>query len=260
MGCGGVVLATIAGKPARQMWATPSRRVTLGLAAGAAAVYPLAFYTGMDLAGVAVGNIVALGTGPLIGAALEWVFDHQRPGRRWWWALGCGVGGAGVLGLSDHSQTSAHGQLFGWGIAAAVIAGGAYGGFSYALGRLMRQGAPPLAATGAVFGGAALPLLVIALVTMPAVSSLGSALGGLAYLVAGPMVVSYLLYARGLLALPASRVLIIALIEPAVATLLAIVVVGERFGVFAGLGLVLIAFAVGLAGRADPMRKEALSA
>ena len=255
MGLGGAVLALIAGRQATALWSVRQLWPTLVLSALAVVVYPLAFYTGMDLAGVAVGNVLTLGSGPLVGAALEWLIDRRAPRLNWWWALGFGLVGAIALTLSDSSGTSADPDRFGLGVVVALVAGVAYGGFSYGLGRLMSQGATPLSATGAVFGAAALPLLVLLAFGAPVVLGAGSALWGVGYLVAGPMVASYLLYSRGLRVLPASRVLVIALVEPAVATVLAIAVVGERFGPLGGLGLVAIGVAVWLAGRSGPMRQ-----
>ena len=63
------------------------------------------------------------------------------------------------------------------------------------------------------------------------------------------MVVSYLLYTRAMRTLLSSAVLLISLVEPAVATALAVAVVGERFDLQGALGMVSIVLAVVLAGR-----------
>ncbi len=75
---------------------------------------------------------------------------------------------------------------------------------------------------------------------------------GLGYLIAGPMVMSYLLYTWAMRSLKSSAVLLISLVEPAVATLLAVWIVEERFDLQGGLGIALIALAVILAGRRSP--------
>lgn len=46
-------------------------------------IYPLAFYAAMDLAGVAIGNVVALGSGPAFAALFEWAWERRRPGGAW---------------------------------------------------------------------------------------------------------------------------------------------------------------------------------
>jgi len=58
------------------------------------------------------------------------------------------------------------------------------------------------------------------------------------------MVLSYLLYSRALRVLSSSSVMTIALTEPAVATVMAVAVVGERFHLLGAVGLLLIAVSV----------------
>ncbi len=45
-------------------------------------VYPLAFYSGMDLAGVAIGNVVALAATVLIPVYLLWLLTRPAPAPR----------------------------------------------------------------------------------------------------------------------------------------------------------------------------------
>ena len=46
------------------------------LSAVAVAVFPLAFYTSMRLAGVAVGTVVAIGSAPAAAAVIERLADR----------------------------------------------------------------------------------------------------------------------------------------------------------------------------------------
>jgi DME family drug/metabolite transporter len=207
-------------------------------------IYPLGFYTGMDLAGVAIGNILALGTGPLVGAALEWLVDKRPPGVGWFLATGVGIAGVIVVSLADHGETTANPESFSLGVTFALIAGVGYGVYSYAMGKVIDAGHRPLAAAGSVFGAGSLPLLAVALFFSPTLAGAGDAWWGLGYLVAGPMVLSYLLYSRALRVLSSSSVMTIALTEPAVATMMAIAVVGERFDLLGLIGIALIGVAV----------------
>jgi DME family drug/metabolite transporter len=70
----------------------------VALSAGAVAVYPLAFYSSMRLAGVAVGTVVSIGSAPAAAAVIERIADHQPLSRRW--ALGTAAGVCGVLTLT----------------------------------------------------------------------------------------------------------------------------------------------------------------
>ncbi len=243
MGVGGLILALIAGRSVLATLHGHSRTWVL-LGGLGVVVYPLGFYTGIDLAGVAIGNILALGTGPLVGAALEWLIDKRPPGVGWFLATGVGIAGVVVVSLADHGETTANPESFSLGVTFALIAGVGYGVYSYAMGKVIDAGHRPLAAAGSVFGAGSLPLLAVALLFSPTLAGAGDAWWGLGYLVAGPMVLSYLLYSRALRVLSSSSVMTIALTEPAVATMMAIVVVGERFDLPGLIGIALIGVAV----------------
>ena len=126
MGVGGLILALIAGRSALATLHGHSRTWVL-LGGLGVVVYPLGFYTGMDLAGVAIGNILALGTGPLVGAALEWLIDKRPPGVGWFLATGVGIAGVVVVSLADHGETTANPESFSLGVTFALIAGVGYG-------------------------------------------------------------------------------------------------------------------------------------
>jgi DME family drug/metabolite transporter len=97
---------------------------------------------------------------------------------------------------------------------------------------------------GAAFGLAALPLAVILMfVGAPLVAS-ATSIAVAAYLAVGPMFVAYLFFAVGVRALNASSVTVITLLEPLVATLLAVLIVGERLDPLGWVGLALIVVGV----------------
>jgi len=244
MGVGGLILAAMSWSGVRDILLDQKARRWAVWGGLGVVVYPLGFYTGMDLAGVAVGNIVALGTGPIVGALLEWRLDKKKPTTGWWVATITGVNGVILISTSNHSRTTADSELFGVGVAVALLAGVGYGVFSYAMGRMIGSGHSALSSAGATFGVGSIPLLVVVAVSAPAILAAPGSWMGLSYLVIGPMVISYVLYSRAMKRLSSSSVLTIALTEPAVATLLAVWIVGERFDLTGALGIVLIALAV----------------
>ena len=71
---------------------------TVMVSAGAVAVFPLAFYSSMRLAGVAVGTVLSIGSAPPAAAVIERIVDHKPLSRVW--ALGTTVGMSGVLALA----------------------------------------------------------------------------------------------------------------------------------------------------------------
>jgi len=278
LGVGGLLLALTAPRATgRVLRARGSWRwlVPGGLAL---AVYPLAFYSSMSLAGVAVGNVVSLGTAPLFAALLERVVlpRGERPGldRRWLVSAGAAVAGVALLATHGHAPDPATASGSGasgatdeagavaLGVVLGLVAGLTYAGYTVTTGRLIAGGASSRGAMAAHFAvGATVLVPVVVVVLGGAVRSgaataavddgtpLGAALAAaasppawavLAYLVLGPVVLAYLAFGRGLRSVPGSRATTVTLLEPFVATLLAVVAVGERLAPLGWLGLALV--------------------
>jgi drug/metabolite transporter, DME family len=256
MGVGGAILLTLGGFRAAALLTLPQTAPWVWAGGVGVLVYPLAFYQGMHLAGVAVGNIVALGSGPIVVALIEWIVDRRRPGWGWTAATALAVTGIVLLATADLGATSAKPGGLVPGIGLALLAGVSYALFSFAMGHIMATGHSPRSTLGAVFGAGGIPLLLLLGVWGIPDEATPGALSLLGYLILGPMVVSYLFFARGLRLLTSSSVLTIALVEPAVATALAMTVVGERFDLAGAVGLALIVIAVIFAARGATTRKE----
>src|SRR6476659_9008572 len=79
---GGAVLLLIAHRAGHRIGPT-SRRWLLLLAGALTAVYQLAFFAGLDRAGVAIGTVVTIGAGPPLAGALAALAGQGRPSRRW---------------------------------------------------------------------------------------------------------------------------------------------------------------------------------
>ena len=217
---------------------------TLMVSAVAVAVFPLAFYSSMRLAGVAVGTVVSIGSAPPAAAVIERIVDHQPLSRGW--ALGTAVGVSGVLALalahpgeSGPVTTTATAQPV-LGIALGLLAGFTYAIYSWGAARVMRFGLPSRPVMGAVFGlGGILLLPVLAVTGAPIITS-GSNLAVAAYLAIVPMFLGYMLFGRGLATVAASTATTVSLLEPAVAALIAVIVLGEHLPNIGWLGLGLL--------------------
>ncbi|HEV8013214.1 MAG TPA: DMT family transporter, partial [Pontimonas sp.] len=101
-------------------------------------------------------------------------------------------------------------------------------------------GHTPRAVAGGVFGAGAPALLLVMLVTGAPLVATPERVGIVAYLVLGPMVIAYLAFTAALRTLRASTVATIALVEPVIATALAVLIVGEVLGYTAVVGIVLV--------------------
>lgn len=258
MGVGGLLQAATAWRLVRAHGPALRRRPGLVALGGVAvAVYPLAFYSSMHVAGVAVGTVVSLGSAPLAAALVERVVDGRRLSGRWLTAAAIGLagivllcvgkvlgGGADDLGGAAGAGPGGAAALL--GIALGLVAGLTYALYSWVAHRLMLGGVPSRAAMGAVFGvGGVLLLPVLAVTGAPLLASWGNAAVG-AYMALVPMFVGYVLFGLGLAHVPVSTATTLTLLEPAVAAVLAVLVVGERLPAvgWAGTGLVVVCLVV----------------
>ncbi|MER6684880.1 DMT family transporter [Streptomyces olivaceoviridis] len=252
MGLGGLLQALVAARPiARHAPRLREQRGTVLLGAVSVAVYPLAFYTSMHLAGVAVGTVVSLGTAPLASALTERVMDVHRLTRRWTAAAALGLLGTALLCVAEAAhagdgtgRASMAATLLGVGL--GLVAAATYALYSWAAHRLITRRIPSRAAMGAVFGLGGLLLLPVLLATgAPLTGSWSNAAVG-AYMALIPMFTGYVLFGWGLAHVPASTATTLSLLEPAVAAVLAVLVVGERLPAagWAGIALVIACLTV----------------
>ena len=258
MGFGGLLQAAIAARPmTAHRSSLRSHWRTVALGALSVALYPLAFYSSMHLAGVAVGTVVSIGSAPLASAVIERIMDKRRFTGRWAAGAVLGVSGAALLCIADagHADaTSAAGT--GWstpaGIALGLLAGLTYALYSWAAHRLITTGIPSRAVMGSVFGfGGLLLMPVLAATGAPLVASWQNLAVGV-YMALVPMFAGYVLFGWGLARVRASTATTLSLAETVVAALLAVVVVGERLPALGWIGAALIAgslFVLTLPGR-----------
>lgn len=223
----------------------PALRSRLGVAALAVAVFPLAFYSSMNLAGVAVGTVVTVGSAPIFAAVLEMIFYRRQPRLLWLAASAAAVLGvlllaySGVVsGAANRSVTQVAEVPF--GILLGLIAGFAYAYYTFESRRLITWGQPSRGVFGAMCVLAAIALLPVLLATGAPLVQSPTTIGIMGYLALGPMFAAYLFFGAGLRTTSSSTATTLTLIEPFVATILAIVVVGERLAAVGWAGLVLI--------------------
>jgi DME family drug/metabolite transporter len=213
------------------------------------AAYQLTFFAAVDDTGVAVGTVVALGSGPVFAGLLGLVVHGERLTGRWAAATALAVAGVTVLvaaGAAAHVRPV--------GIALALGAGLSYAAYTVAAKGLLATHAPE-AVMARLFGCGA--LLLAPALPIAGGGWLGSP-GGVAlalYLGLVPTALAYVLFARGLRHLPTGEVATLTLAEPLTATALGALVLGERPGAGALVGVVLVL--AGLAVLATSPRRSA---
>ncbi|MFF9569713.1 DMT family transporter [Streptomyces sp. NPDC014685] len=262
MGAGGLLQALLAGRRiVRDRAALAARWRTVLLGGAGVALYPLAFYTSMRLAGVAVGTVVSIGSAPLASALLERVADRRSLSRRWTAGAALGLTGTVLLcaaeaaGAGAGSGTGSAGRTV-VGVALGLVAGATYAVYAWAAHRLIARGITSRAAMGAVFGLGGLTLVPVLLVTgAPLLASWTNAGVGL-YMALVPMFTGYVLFGFGLARIPVSTATTLSLLEPAVAAVLAVLVVGEHLPALGWAGIVLVIACLGvLTTPSRPLRR-----
>ena len=207
------------------------------------AIYPLAFYSSMRLAGVTIGTVVTIGSAPLLSALIELVFDRTPLTRRW--IAGALVGLVGIVLLASAEGAPLHSATVGGdhlvpGILCGLIGGLTYALYSWSARSLMLRGIPSSAAMGATFGIGGILLLPVLFVTgAPFLASWSNAAVGI-YMAVVPMFMGYVAFGFALARISASMAITITLIEPVVAAVLAVLIVGERLPPIGWLGVALV--------------------
>lgn len=223
------------------LWRTPS-----GVVAGVStAQYQVCFFAGVERAGVAVGTLAAIGSGPVLAGVLARWLLGERPGRAWLVATGLCLTGLALLVLGGGGTGTADPL----GVALSVAAGLGYAAYTVLVKRQLGAGHAPSAVIGGAFGlGGVLSLPL--LLSQP-LAWTGSAEGIAMALYLGLITttLAYLLFVRGLAVLPAGPVTTLMLAEPVVATALGVAVLDERLSVAGGLGAGLVLVGLLVQGR-----------
>ena len=255
LGIGGALQALIA-LPSlrRERTALASHRGAVLAGALGVLIYPLAFYSSMHLAGVAVGTVVSLGSAPLASGLLERILEGRRLGAWWMLAAGLGIAGSAVLCAATMHDAAADTAGTTAGVGLGLVAGATYALYSWSAHRLMGRGVGRVAAMGSVFGLGGLALLPVLALTGASLLASPQAFAVGAYMALVPMFLGYVLFGLGLTRISASTATTLTLAEPAVAAVLAVLVVGERLTLLgwlgtAGIGLSLLILALAPSGR-----------
>lgn len=207
----------------------------LWLSAIGVALYQITFFSAVRSTGVAIGTVTALGSAPALTGVVAYIINRERPTKRWFFATLVTTIGIILLstskGLSDFNIR---------GFLLALGAGASYSIFAVASKRALTDGVSITNAMFRIFAlGAILstPLLFVGnmhwLVTPKGILMIF-------WLGLIPTAVAYIAYAYGLSKIRASTASTLILAEPATATLLAAIVLGEAINARGWTGIVVV--------------------
>lgn len=198
------------------------------------ALYQVSFFSGVKLTGVAAGTIVGIGSSPVFAGILDLLVAKKPPGRRWYFSTLFAITGCAILvvnGSTIHINTL--------GILLSMLAGLTYASYALLI-KMLIVDRDAEEITSLVFLTGAIFLCPILL--SYDLSWLAEINGWLLMVHLGlfATALSYYLFARGLEHIPVSSAVTLSLAEPLTATVLGVVVVGEKLSGVAWSGLFLI--------------------
>lgn len=247
LGIGGTVMLImlpLIGYQARQVWRLLRHRL-VWLMALSSLGFQVLYFTGVSQAGVALGSLLAMGSVPMFTGLLGPLIGH-RVTRAWLIATAICVTGLALLSLDGIQGGSA------WGVIAALAGGLSGATFVLTTKAAIDQGMPGVPANVAAYLLAGLALVPVILIVPQNLSWIATAGGAVlaVYLGLFAMAIPNVLWVKGLAGLAPGPSSTLMLTEPAVATLLGIVVLGESLAVAGVVGLVLVMVGLLLQGLA----------
>lgn len=242
-----MAFAAISGGLTRRAWQGLPPLSALG--AGLCMVaYNLAFFAGVKLTGVGVGTAIALGSGPIWAGLLQAMFQRQPPTPAWWAGTAVAITGGVLLSVGGGAQA-----VSAPGVALCLASGLSYAIYTL-LNKRMVGHAPASSITLAAFAVAALFALPAATLQTGLPHLEVRDLVAVAYTGIVTAGVGYLLFSVALHHVRPATAVTLALTEPVVAFVLAVLLLGEPVSIAGFSGLVLV-----VAGVLGVVRTELLS-
>ena len=204
------------------------------IAALSIAISQYFFFTSLRLTGVAIGTVVALGSAPAFTGVFEWLLTKRLPNKNWFVATGFAV--LGTILLFANKEGILINQS---GVLLALAGGSTLALYTIYSKKVVehKNAVPAVAVIFTMSGLMLLPSVFIYGAGDLATTQGIAAISYLGFFTAG---VGYVLFSIGLKHVPSSSALTLALAEPLMATLLGVIIVGERLGFISWTGIALL--------------------
>jgi DME family drug/metabolite transporter len=200
------------------------------------AIYQLTFFSAVHITGIAISTVTALGSVPTFSAIVAYFVLGEKPQKSWY--LGTSVTVLGIILVGTANGIDLFKPL---GLFLAAIAGLGFAVFNVISRRSLSHGAQDIWLTATSFG-------IAAVLTSPFLFAqnpewIVTRDGGLSVLWLGlvPTAIGYFLFTFGLKRVDSSTAATVVLAEPATATILAAVIIGESLVLQSFLGIAIVA-------------------
>ncbi|MBE1536483.1 DME family drug/metabolite transporter [Actinomadura algeriensis] len=219
---GGAILAVVALARDRGSFAVRRDAWPPVLAAAAATgTFQAAFFSAVDRTGAAVATAVVFGLVPVSTGVCERLVLGVRQGRAWWAGTACAMAGVALLMAPQDAV-----RVDPAGIALGLVAGCCFGVYTVAAKLLTGRGVGMAAAVSVTLLAGGAVLLPWTIAALPALAApRGALLVG--WLGVAATAVAYMCFVAGLGRVGAATAGTLSLVEPLVAVVLAVPVLGE---------------------------------
>lgn len=235
IGAIGLLVVARVMRSARTGWF--ANRATLVVAGIGVAGYQIGFFEGTKRAGVALGTLVALGSGPVFAGGFHAILSRRWPSRGWVVATSLAGAGAGLVAIARNDQP---GDSAAFGVLCALLAGLSYAVFSLASKQAMARGVDPIGAMAAAFTIGAIVLIPFVFVEPMHWLSTGRGIAMAVHLGLAATTLAYALFGFGLSHLNVPTVVTLTLAEPATAAILSVLVLSQHLAFVGWIGVALV--------------------
>ena len=214
-------------------------RTDLLIAGCGIAIYQLTFFSAVDSTGIAIATVTALGTAPTFSAIVAYLILREKPLLNWY--LGTSVTIIGIVLVGTANGVEGFNLL---GILLASIAGLGFAIFNVICRKSLEKGASDIWVTAQTFGVAAIASAPFLFAESPMWLTTRNGILTTLWLGIFTTSVGYILFMYGLKRIPSSLAATVVLAEPATATILAAVVIGEPLVAQSYLGIATVALGI----------------
>lgn len=205
------------------------------IAGGAMALYGATFFSAVRSTGVAIGTVVALGSAPFFTSVIGYFFHAVIPTRRWILSTS-----GSIVGITLIVVTGTSSKVTIIGVVLALGAGLSYAIFALASKKIMSSGVRAELAMSRVFLISALFMSPVLLFIDNSWIFTASGIATALWLGVVTIAIGYIAYSVGLRSLQANAATTLTLIEPVIAASLGALVLAERPGGLAWIGMALV--------------------
>lgn len=198
----------------------------------AVALYQISFFSAVRSTGVAVGTLTAIGSAPALTGILGYLINKEVPSKRW---LSATI--LTTIGIVFLTGAKGFSNFNGTGVLLALGAGASYSLFAIASKRAMNSGASFTEAMHKIFGLGAILLIPFFFIGKNQFLTTTSGIEMALWLGLVPTAIAYTSYGYGLKNIKVATASTLILAEPATATLLAAIVLGESLNGYSWLGV-----------------------